>query len=141
MLDNLKFGKIDASRYQEVAQKYRVDGSSWSKQLPTIIMFENGKEKMRRPYVDYKGNVQKFFFNEVQVYEYILKPVRAHKPFLCCFTFLELTFFSKFCLSCLDNPSPCITCWCGEVLFWITRFVSSEYEGLVHWFFTRLHEA
>ena len=45
--------------------RYKVDGSSWSKQLPTIILFENGKEKMRRPYVDYKGTVQKFFFTEV----------------------------------------------------------------------------
>lgn len=45
--------------------RFKVDGSSWSKQLPTIITFENGKEKMRRPYVDYKGTVQKFFFTEV----------------------------------------------------------------------------
>ncbi|KAF6022975.1 TMX2 [Bugula neritina] len=29
-LPNLKFGKIDASRYQDVASQYKVDGSSWS---------------------------------------------------------------------------------------------------------------
>ncbi|XP_067930218.1 thioredoxin-related transmembrane protein 2 homolog [Watersipora subatra] len=62
-LPNLKFGKIDASKYQDVARQYKVDPSSWSKQLPTVILFENGKEKMRRPYVDYKGTVQKFFFS------------------------------------------------------------------------------
>jgi len=51
--------------------RYKVDGSSWSKQLPTVILFVNGKEKMRRPYVDYKGTVQKFYFSEVS-YKYCM---------------------------------------------------------------------
>ena len=55
--------------------RYKVDGSSWSKQLPTIILFENGKEKMRRPYVDYKGTVQKFFFTEVGLKKCSIMPL------------------------------------------------------------------
>lgn len=46
--------------------RYRVDGSAWSKQLPTIVLFDGGKERVRRPYVDRKGTVQKFFFSEVR---------------------------------------------------------------------------
>jgi len=47
--DALKFGKINASAYEVVAQKYKVDTAVTSKNLPTVILFENGKEKMRRP--------------------------------------------------------------------------------------------
>ncbi|XP_067684198.1 thioredoxin-related transmembrane protein 2 homolog [Haliotis asinina] len=48
-LNNLKFGKIDVSRYPAVAEKFKIDHSAWSRQLPTIIFFEDGKEKTRRP--------------------------------------------------------------------------------------------
>lgn len=65
--------------------RYKVDGSSWSKQLPTIVLFENGKEKMRRPYVDYKGTVQKFFFSEVSP--------KVRYPPLCW----EFVFFYPYC--------------------------------------------
>jgi thiol-disulfide isomerase/thioredoxin len=62
-LDNLKFGKIDVGRYPDVAKKYLVDTSAWSKQLPTVILFQNGKEIRRRPAVDSKGKVKvKFVF-------------------------------------------------------------------------------
>ncbi|XP_028393507.1 thioredoxin-related transmembrane protein 2-like [Dendronephthya gigantea] len=45
----LKFGKIDLGRYPAVAQKYNIDDSVASKQLPTLILFQNGKEVKRRP--------------------------------------------------------------------------------------------
>ncbi|KAL8604647.1 hypothetical protein ACOMHN_013427 [Nucella lapillus] len=48
-LDNLKFGKIDVSRYAQVAEKFGIDCSTWSKQLPTVVLFQEGKEKVRRP--------------------------------------------------------------------------------------------
>lgn len=64
-LDNLKFGKIDVGRYPEAAAKYHVNDSSLSKQLPTIILFKDGKEAVRRPMVDSKGKLVKFFFTEV----------------------------------------------------------------------------
>jgi thiol-disulfide isomerase/thioredoxin len=67
-LDNLKFGKIDITRYPDVAQKFQVDTSSWSRQLPTLILFQNGKETRRRPVIDSKGQVlAKFIFNTENV--------------------------------------------------------------------------
>ncbi|XP_046675508.1 thioredoxin-related transmembrane protein 2 homolog [Homalodisca vitripennis] len=66
-LDNLKFGKIDIGRYPDAAKKYYVNDSSMSRQLPTMILFKEGKEVMRRPAVDSKGKLQKFFFSEDNV--------------------------------------------------------------------------
>lgn len=63
-LDNLKFGKIDVGRYPEAANKYHINDSSLSKQLPTIIQFKEGKEVLRRPIVDSSGKLIKFFFTE-----------------------------------------------------------------------------
>lgn len=42
-IDNIKFGKIDIGRYPEAGQKYHVSDSSLSKQLPTVILFQEGK--------------------------------------------------------------------------------------------------
>jgi thiol-disulfide isomerase/thioredoxin len=66
-LDNLKFGKIDIGRLPELGKKYHVSDSSLSRQLPTIILFRNGKEVCRRPYADSKGKLVKFFFSEDNV--------------------------------------------------------------------------
>ncbi|XP_050302008.1 thioredoxin-related transmembrane protein 2 homolog [Anthonomus grandis grandis] len=63
-LDNLKFGKIDIGRYPEAGKKYHVSDSSMSKQLPTIILFQEGKEVTRRPMADAKGKLIKFMFSE-----------------------------------------------------------------------------
>lgn len=61
----LKFGKIDVSRYPDVAQKFNINDSALSRQLPTVIMFKNGEETFRRPIFDSKGKTYKFFFTEV----------------------------------------------------------------------------
>jgi thiol-disulfide isomerase/thioredoxin len=63
-LDNLKFGKIDVGRFPEVSKKFQIDTSAWSKQLPTVILFQGGKETRRRPMIDSKGKVVglKFIF-------------------------------------------------------------------------------
>ncbi|RZC42547.1 thioredoxin-related transmembrane protein 2 -like protein [Asbolus verrucosus] len=66
-LDNLKFGKVDVGRYPEAGQKYYVNDSSLSKQLPTTILFKDGKEAVRRPMIDSKGTVAKFFFSSENV--------------------------------------------------------------------------
>ncbi|XP_046386114.1 thioredoxin-related transmembrane protein 2 homolog [Ischnura elegans] len=66
-LENLKFGKVDIGRFPEVARKYRISDSATSKQLPTIILFKEGKEVTRRPAVDSKGKIMKFFFSEDNV--------------------------------------------------------------------------
>ncbi|KAJ3618413.1 hypothetical protein MTP99_006411 [Tenebrio molitor] len=66
-LENLKFGKVDVGRYPEAAQKHRVNDSSLSKQLPTTILFKGGEEVVRRPAIDSKGTVAKFFFSSDNV--------------------------------------------------------------------------
>ena len=67
-LDNLKFGKVDVTRNSQLAEKFRVDHTSWSKQLPTVIMFQNGKESMRRPAIDLKNRpIGKFAFTKENV--------------------------------------------------------------------------
>lgn len=63
-LANLRFGKVDVGRFPDVGKKYHVSDSSFSKQLPTIILFRGGKEVMRRPHADAKGKLVKFFFAE-----------------------------------------------------------------------------
>lgn len=63
-LENLKFGKVDVGRFPEAGRKYHVSDSSFSKQLPTVILFKNGKEFVRRPHADTKGKLVQFFFSE-----------------------------------------------------------------------------
>ncbi|XP_054284719.1 thioredoxin-related transmembrane protein 2 homolog [Macrosteles quadrilineatus] len=66
-LENLNFGKIDIGRYPDAGKKYYVNDSPMSRQLPTVILFKEGKEVMRRPMIDAKGKLQKFFFSEDNV--------------------------------------------------------------------------
>ncbi|CAH8513550.1 unnamed protein product [Schistosoma haematobium] len=62
--DLMKFGKIDVIRYPDVGVKHNIDTSSWSKQLPTLILFRQGHELTRRPAIinTPKKTVQKFTF-------------------------------------------------------------------------------
>lgn len=64
VLENLKFGKIDVGRYPDAAKKYNINDSSMSRQLPTVILFKNGKEVTRRPAADNRGKLIRFFFSE-----------------------------------------------------------------------------
>lgn len=63
-LENLRFGKVDVGRFPTAGKKYHVSDSSLSRQLPTIILFKNGKEILRRPGADSKGKLQTFFFSK-----------------------------------------------------------------------------
>ncbi|OXU18271.1 hypothetical protein TSAR_014329 [Trichomalopsis sarcophagae] len=62
-LENFKFGKVDIGRYPDAAAKYHISDSSKSQQLPTLILFKEGKEVERRPYADHKGKLVKFQFS------------------------------------------------------------------------------
>ncbi|XP_054166431.1 thioredoxin-related transmembrane protein 2 homolog [Oppia nitens] len=62
-LENLKFGKIDLARNEETAKEFRINTSALSKQLPTLILFKNGKEETRRPVVNNNGKLVKFNLN------------------------------------------------------------------------------
>jgi len=66
---------VDVSAFQTlcccfcVPIRFLVDTSSWSRQLPTLVMFQSGKEQRRRPVVDSKGRVlAKFIFNLVSLF-------------------------------------------------------------------------
>ena len=58
--DFLNFGKLNCSAYETIGKKYKVDVSVRSKNLPTLILFENGKEKMRRPVLNIDGSVRPY---------------------------------------------------------------------------------
>ncbi|XP_015176333.1 PREDICTED: thioredoxin-related transmembrane protein 2 homolog [Polistes dominula] len=62
-LDNLKFGKVDIGRYPDAGVKYHISDASTSKQLPTVILFKDGKEIERRPHADHRGKLVKFLFS------------------------------------------------------------------------------
>ncbi|CAH0548904.1 unnamed protein product [Brassicogethes aeneus] len=66
-LDLLKFGKIDLGRYPDASKRFLVSDSPLSKQLPTIVMFKEGKEVSRRPTFDVKGKLMKFLFSEQNI--------------------------------------------------------------------------
>ncbi|KPM09297.1 thioredoxin-related transmembrane protein 2-like protein [Sarcoptes scabiei] len=73
-LENLRFIKIDLARSPETAQKFKINTSTFSKQLPTLVLFKNGKELMRRPLVNEKGKLIHFSFTfDNVVMEYDLK--------------------------------------------------------------------
>jgi len=46
--------------------RHKVDGSAVSKQLPSLILYEGGKETKRRPLVDRRGVITKYTFTEVR---------------------------------------------------------------------------
>ncbi|XP_065258829.1 thioredoxin-related transmembrane protein 2 [Emys orbicularis] len=63
----LNFGKVDVGRYPDVSTRYTVSTSPLTKQLPTLILFQGGKEVMRRPQIDKKGRAVSWTFSEENV--------------------------------------------------------------------------
>ncbi|XP_067105832.1 thioredoxin-related transmembrane protein 2-B [Osmerus mordax] len=63
----LKFGKVDIGRYGDVSKTYKVSTSPLSKQLPSLVLFQGGKEVMRRPQVDKKGRAVSWTFTEENI--------------------------------------------------------------------------
>ncbi|XP_061059359.1 thioredoxin-related transmembrane protein 2 isoform X2 [Eubalaena glacialis] len=63
----LNFGKVDVGRYTDVSTRYKVSMSPLTKQLPTLILFQGGKEVMRRPQIDKKGRAVSWTFSEENV--------------------------------------------------------------------------
>lgn len=47
--------------------RYKVSTSPLTKQLPTLILFQGGKEVMRRPQIDKKGRAVSWTFSEENV--------------------------------------------------------------------------
>ncbi|KAM7444071.1 Thioredoxin-related transmembrane protein 2 [Porites harrisoni] len=63
----LRFGKLDVGKYPIVAEKHKVDSSAVSKQLPSLVLYEGGKETKRRPLVDRRAVVTPYTFTEVNI--------------------------------------------------------------------------
>lgn len=65
-LDNLRFGKLDVTRYPDLAHEYHISTAAMSRQLPTIILFRQGKPSARRP--DLEGSkLARFAFTEENI--------------------------------------------------------------------------
>ena len=62
----LFLGKVDVGRYSEVAEKHHINTSPLTRQLPSLILFQDGKETGRVPAI-ISGQVQKFVFREEEI--------------------------------------------------------------------------
>ncbi|XP_051514061.1 thioredoxin-related transmembrane protein 2-A-like [Myxocyprinus asiaticus] len=88
----LKFGKVDIGQYGAVAERYRVNPSPLSKQLPSLLLLQGGRELMRRPQVDKKGRaiawtftqeniIREFNLNEIfQKFKKLTKGEKTEEP-------------------------------------------------------------
>lgn len=53
-LDNLRFAKLDVTRFPEIAHEHHISTTALSRQLPTVLVFKNGRVAARRPDVEGK---------------------------------------------------------------------------------------
>ncbi|KAK5605852.1 Thioredoxin- transmembrane protein 2-B [Crenichthys baileyi] len=53
--------------FANLSLKYRVSTSPLAKQLPSLLLFQGGREVMRRPMVDNKGRAVSWTFNEENI--------------------------------------------------------------------------
>lgn len=84
----LKFGKIDVARSPKLVEKYNIVTSVTSRTLPTLIMFKDGREYMRRPLLDSRQRVVPFSFSFVSSY-----PEQALDILLSHLTDLRFRFY------------------------------------------------
>lgn len=62
----LKFGKVDANKYSELAAAHNIAISTMSWQLPTLILFQGGDEVFRLPKITADGKVVKTILDKVR---------------------------------------------------------------------------
>ena len=73
--NNLRFGKVDVSRWPELAEKFDIDTDIGSLQLPSLLLFEDGHVSMQAPSkesvaaklpvtIDYAGAIAFFQLDE-----------------------------------------------------------------------------
>uniref|UniRef100_A0A914E6B9 Thioredoxin domain-containing protein n=1 Tax=Acrobeloides nanus TaxID=290746 RepID=A0A914E6B9_9BILA len=63
-LPNLRFGKLDAGREPNFAEKFRINTHPSSRQLPTIAYFKEGEQVTRRPLIGSNKRAIPFVFSE-----------------------------------------------------------------------------
>lgn len=59
--------------------RYKVSASPLSKQLPSLVLFQGGKEVMRRPQVDKKGRAVSWSFTEVRLLFAVVSALITYK--------------------------------------------------------------
>lgn len=64
--DDVQFAKMDLGRWPRIAKELNVSLSGTSKQLPTLIMYENGRECARIPHIFADGSVAKGRYRKVR---------------------------------------------------------------------------
>jgi len=57
--DHLKFGKVNAAYSGHLSMKYNISLQVTTKQLPTVILFQHGKEVCRTPEINSEGKINK----------------------------------------------------------------------------------
>uniref|UniRef100_A0A1E1X4B4 Putative thioredoxin-like protein n=1 Tax=Amblyomma aureolatum TaxID=187763 RepID=A0A1E1X4B4_9ACAR len=62
-LDNLRFAKLDVTRFPELAHEHHVSTTALSRQLPTVLLFRGGRVTARRPDAQ-AGRLAPFVFSE-----------------------------------------------------------------------------
>ncbi|CAK4178856.1 unnamed protein product [Aphanomyces euteiches] len=69
--DKVHFGRMDVQRHSDIAAEYSIDTSALTtKQLPSLILFEHGKEVKRLPRMDHSGKVVRTILDEDGVATY-----------------------------------------------------------------------
>ncbi|KAE9556089.1 hypothetical protein FO519_000723 [Halicephalobus sp. NKZ332] len=63
-LPNLRFGKLDVGRYPKEGERFRINTHPTSRQLPTIAIFKNGEQEIRRPVIGPNKRAIPFVFSE-----------------------------------------------------------------------------
>lgn len=64
-LPNLRFGKLDVGRYPKEGERFRINTHPASRQLPTIAVFKNSEQIIRRPTIGQNKRAIPFVFTEV----------------------------------------------------------------------------
>lgn len=101
---SLRFGKIDVARCPKLAETYGIETSVTTKTLPTMILFKDGVEYMRRPLKDSRNRTIPFSFSYVSVafYNFCLRLNVEH-----LLTFVHFICTGKYCdsiqLVCLTD--------------------------------------
>ena len=94
--ESLQFGKIDVNKWSDLAVENRINVSTSSRQLPTFILFQNGKEVMRSPQITDAGKVIKTVLD------------RVRESLLCC-------------LKCMVVANLCLMTYSYLLCGWNTR--------------------
>ncbi|KAL7685448.1 putative Thioredoxin domain-containing protein [Plasmopara halstedii] len=64
---SLQFGRVDVNKWPDLAVENQINVSTSSWQLPTLILFQSGKEMMRLPPIDENGKITKSVLDQASL--------------------------------------------------------------------------